>query len=145
VADFGTQPKPLHHARTKPFDQSVRFRHELQHGRDSLRLLEVERNRALVTIVEVESRRQVRLDPRLGDAIDAQHVGAEIAEQGSGERHGADSTHLDDAKAIQRSRHYEISWLRKQSISAVEPDGVVDCRAADARGVGSDVAVLVAE
>jgi len=99
-ADLGTKSEPLHHTRTKAFDQRVRVRHEIDDGGDRLRLLEVERDRALVAIVEVELGRQVGLDPRPGDAIDTQDLSAEIAEQGSRERRGADSAHLDDAKAI---------------------------------------------
>ncbi len=113
VAGVGTQPEPLHHGRTKPLDQRVRLRYEIEHRRDRLRLLEVERDRTLVTVVEVEPWRQVRLHAKLGNAVDAQDIGAEIAEQSSSERRGADSAHLDDAKTIQRSRHDKISWFRK--------------------------------
>ena len=119
---------------------------EAKHGRDRPRLLEVERDGALVAVVEIESRRQIRLDSRAGDTIDSQDIGAEVAEQGSGERRGPDSAHLDDTKAIQRSRHGEMSWLKSENaISAMEPDGVIDAGPPDARGIGLDGAVLVAE
>src|SRR5204863_325235 len=39
------------------------------------------------------------------------HVGAEIAEQRSSEWRRTDPAHLDDAKAVQRSRHDKISSL----------------------------------
>ena len=111
MADVGTEPEPLHHSWTKPFDEGVRLRHQIEHSCDRLRLLEVERDRALVAIVEVEARRQVRLDARLGDPVDPQDVGAEIAEQRSSEWRRTDPAHLDDAKAVQRSRHDKISSL----------------------------------
>src|SRR5260370_5015788 len=87
--------------------------------------------RRLVGIIEVEGRRQVRLDARLGDAVNPQDVGAEIAEQRSSEWRRPDPAHLDDSKTVQRSRHDGISpvpgnnqfqrWNRTASSSGARP------------------------
>ena len=115
MADIRTEPEPFHHRSGETLSiRASAFATRSSTADDRLRLLEVERNRTLVTIVEVEARRLVRLDARLGDAVDPQHVGAEVAQQRSGERRGADPAHLDDAKAIQRSRHDQVPSLGNQ-------------------------------
>jgi len=110
LAGFRAKPEPLHDRRSEPFDQCVRLRQEFQYRGDRLRPLEIERYRALVAIVEVEPGWQFRLDAGLGDAIDADDVSAEIAEQRARKGRRSDAPHLDDTKALQRSGQDELPW-----------------------------------
>ena len=105
AAGLGPKPEPLRHAGSIALDQRIGLGHELQHRRDRSGLLEVERERTFVAVVEVVTRRRFRLGARARKPIDAHHVGAEIAEQSPGERRRTYGAEFDDPKSLQRSAH----------------------------------------
>ncbi len=98
-AEVGTEAQPLHDAGPEALDQGVGPGDRREHRVDRGALLEVERDRAFVAIVEIETGRRLGLGAWFGDPIDAQNIGAEIAEQRSGEWRGSDPAHFDDPKA----------------------------------------------
>ena len=103
-ADLGAEAEPLHHAGAKALDQRVGGADQLERGRDRLRLLQVERDRAPAAIEKaaaLDRVERVALGRRL--AVDADDVGAHVGEQHAGERRRADAGHFDDLEAGQRT------------------------------------------
>ena len=97
--DVGPEAQPLHDAGPKTFDQRIGLGDRRENRVDGRRLLQVERHRAFVAIVEIEPRRRFGVDSRLGNPVDAQNVGAEIAEQAPGEGRRSDPAQFHDPKA----------------------------------------------
>ena len=90
--DLGPEAQPLHDAGPKAFDKRIGLGDRGEDRTDGAALLQVERHRSFVSIVEVEPRRRFGVDSRLGNTVDAQNVCAEIAEQAPSEGRRSDPT-----------------------------------------------------
>lgn len=102
-ARVGAEPEPLHHARAHAFDQRVGMLDEPQHRAHRLRLLQVERERALAAIEDRAAAEVERIAVAAGRALDEDHVRAHVGEQHPAERRRADSGDFDDSDSVQRA------------------------------------------
>ena len=110
--DVGAEPQLLHHARPHVVDEHVGARHLVHEPGDVLRVLQVERDPALVGVHgQIRGRHAVperRAPAARVVALGALHlddVGAHAGEDAGGERAGEGAAQLDDADAFERQGH----------------------------------------
>ncbi len=103
--DLWSQPQSFGDARAKSFDQRVGARQQLQQRTHRGRLLQIQRDRSLVAIVEVEARRQIRRHFGARNSVDAHYISAEVGQQRAGEGPWPDRTQLHDPETLQWSAH----------------------------------------
>ena len=110
-----TQPQAVEYARPEILDDGVGLRAQLAQPLDLRRVLEIDRDAALVAIDRCEvftvlgamiARAHRRPAPHVVAAVgplDLDHVGAEVGEQRSGERPGGDLPEFEYLQARQRA------------------------------------------
>ncbi len=92
-AHIGAEAEPLGGAGAHPLDEHVGLRDQVEHGRDRLGVLQVERDAGTAAVEQVGRAAGQRLPAR---PLDADHVGAEVGQDHAGVRAGADAGDLDD-------------------------------------------------
>ena len=98
-ADVGAEAEPLHDARAEALDQAVRLFHHVEDGGNCLGLLEVHREGASAAVQHVE----LRAAPRIGPAVDAHDLGAQVGQHHRAERPRSDAGDLENAVAVEWS------------------------------------------
>ena len=96
---LGAESQPLRDAGTEALDQRVGAVDEPEHEAGALRRLEVDSERPSTA----EECGNERLAARIGRAVDAHDLRAEVGEHHPAERHGADPSELHHPEPRQRS------------------------------------------
>ena len=98
-ADVGAEAEPFHDARSEPLDQAVGLLDHVEHRFDCLRTLEVHPQGAAATIQHIE----LRAASRIGPAVDADNLGAQVGQHHRAERPRSDAGDLENAVAVEWS------------------------------------------
>ncbi len=117
------EAQPLHRAGPEALDKHVGLRDQLAGQRDPLGVLEVDRERTLAAIGQVEVIRSRHAQVRLLEPVEPQHLGAHVRQQHPAHRRRPDAGELDDPDAGQRPllRHLTDSLVSNWSFMH-EPD-----------------------
>ena len=109
--DVGCEPEPFERSRPEVLDEDIGAGAQPAHHREVVRVLEVERDRSLVAVQQLEEQRVavgMKETHRAGGVsavgpFDLDHVGAEVCEVARAVRAGHDGAGVDHAKVGERS------------------------------------------
>jgi hypothetical protein len=104
--DVRAEAHALGHAGAEALEERVGLFDELEHGRHALGILQVDGDRAAAA----EERAGVLL-ARVLDAVDADHLGAQVGEEHRAEGAGADAGELEDFDSFERA-HGDLQGVR---------------------------------
>ncbi|CAN5857299.1 hypothetical protein BH24ACT6_BH24ACT6_10300 [soil metagenome] len=103
--DVGSDTEPFHHAGAEALDQRVSTVDEREQRLHTAGRLEVDGDAATAPRRDVGVRPVGARRANLVGTVDPHHLGAEVGEHHRCERSGADAGDLDDAVAVERTRH----------------------------------------
>ena len=104
-ADVGPEAQPLGDAGAERLGHAVGLLDQAQHDLDAFLLLQVDRDRAAAAVVDGEFRLGQAVHDMRPGAVDADHVGAHVAQHHRAHRARADARQFDDRQSRKRTCH----------------------------------------
>ena len=109
--------KPFHHSGSKAFEQRVGIRAQTKHKFDTVRMLQIDRDRRPASIHQIVFRRQGNTEIRVGQAVYANDPGAHVGEQHAAKLARTNAGNFYDFEALERAHDFDpASFFRNTGL-----------------------------